>query len=450
MRQRHLYLFVLLVFLAPLASANDLPRRAWLGAGFQPLPDSVRAQMPDSAGARVVFLADDSPAQTAGIQLGDILLTLDSKAIRTGPQVTTLIKDKYHPHETLQAELVRNGERLTKSITLAEAPREHPADFDVLYESFTMDDALRRTIITKPRTSGKFPVVVMCGGLGCYSLDNATGALSAYNEVLYALTRAGFATVRIEKTGMGDSQGKPCADQDFDYEVQGLIAGIRSLANYPYLDTSRIILYGHSMGGFTAPCVAQVLPVQGIVAQSTSAIGWFEYMLTNQRRQLVLEGIPYDSIEAAQFMAEKAYHQLYVEQRSLDDIVKEHPEYGDFLSAPAHYTFMQDVANLNVAEKWKQVTGKVLFIYGSSDFVTARDEHLYGVNVVNSYHPGHAEYAEIDDMDHYFLRVPDQQASFDNLAAGMPIKTMNRDVIPVIVNWCRDVAGMNAHRGVER
>jgi hypothetical protein len=431
-------------------AADELPRRAWLGAGFQPLPDSVRAQMPDSAGARVMFLAEHGPAQAAGIQMGDILLSLDGQPIRTGAQVLSLVKDKYHSGEIIKAELQRNGERLTKSVTLAEAPREHSPDFDVLYGTFTMDDALRRTIITRPHRAGKLPTVIMCGGLGCYSLDNPTGMLDAYVEVLYALTRAGFATVRIEKTGMGDSQGKPCADQDFDYEVQGLVAGIQSLANYSFIDTSKLILYGHSMGGFTAPCVAQVIPVKGIVAQSTSAIGWFEYMMTNQRRQLVLEGISYDSIEVAQALAEKAFHQLYVEQRSLDDIVKEHPEYADYLAAPANYTFMQDLGQLNIAEKWKHVEANVLFIYGSSDFVTARDEHLYGVNLVNSYHPGHAQYAEIDDMDHYFLRVPDQQASFNNLAAGMPIKELNRDVIRVIVNWCKDVAGMNAGHGVER
>ena len=434
---------------ASLATAEELPRRAWIGIGFQPLDDSTRTLIADSGGVRIAQFMEYSPAPAAGLLIGDVLLKLNGKTITGGQQLALQLKD-HRVGESVMAELWRDGEYISKDILLAEAPREKPPDFDVLYESFEMDGALRRTIITKPRREGTFPTVVMLGGLGCYSLDNTTGLLNAYNEVLYALTRAGFSTVRIEKTGMGDSQGKPCAESDFDYEVQGLVAGLKSLENYSYVDRDNIILFGHSMGGFTGPCVANEFPVKGIVAMATSAIGWFEYMMTNTRRQLALEGVPYDSIEIKLAQAERAMYLHYVEKQMPDDIFKDHPEYGEYLQSPMHHTFLQDVADLNIAEKWKNVDARVLFLYGSSDFITAREEHLYGVNVVNSFHPGQAEYIEIDDLDHYFLRVPGQQASFDNLIAGMPLKTMNRDCIPVITDWCKDVVNMDARRAVER
>ena len=446
LRSSRLRIFVsslLLLSLCPLASlyAAELPRRAWFGAGFQPIDDSTRAAISDSVGARLVNLPEDGPAKAAGLEMGDIVLRIGGTPIHTGPQVSLLVKSEHRPGETVNVELWRDGKRMTKDVALIEWPREASDEFDVIYEAFEMDGALRRMIITKPNREGTFPTVFMFGGLGCYSLDGGPAALQPYVEILNDLTRAGFVTVRIEKTGMGDSQGKPCAEQDFDYEVQGLVTGMKYAVTLPYVDRDNLIIFGHSMGGFTGPVAAREFPVKGIVAMATSAIGWFEYMLTNQRRQLVLEGLPYDSVEKAQSEAEKAFHMHYVELKPLDEILAEHPDYINYLQAPAHYTFMQDVANLNIADVWKHVDANVLFIYGSSDFITARDEHLYGVELVNSFHPGHAEYAEIDDLDHYFTRMPDQKASFANVIGGMPNKQMNRDCIPVIVNWCKKIVG---------
>lgn len=111
--------------------------------------------------------------------------------------------------------VVRRGtETLTKAGTLAPVPLAARADYAIEYGSVDVGGAKRRVIITRPRHAGKHPAVLLIGGIGCYSLDGILRPPElhdAYATLLASLTRAGYATMRVEKSGMGDSEGPPCA-----------------------------------------------------------------------------------------------------------------------------------------------------------------------------------------------------------------------------------------------
>ena len=51
---------------------------------------------------------------------------------------------------------------------------------------------------------------------------------------------------------------------------------------------------------------------------------------------------------------------------------------------------MQQWAALNMAEEWKKVAAPVLIVYGTSDLSLRSPMISYGVDVINSFHPGHA------------------------------------------------------------
>lgn len=61
--------------------------------------------------------------------------------------------------------------------------------------------------MTRPKTPGRYPAVLLVGGLGCYSLDGELMRDAGYGPVLKTLLQHGFATMRVEKTGEGDSEG---------------------------------------------------------------------------------------------------------------------------------------------------------------------------------------------------------------------------------------------------
>jgi pimeloyl-ACP methyl ester carboxylesterase len=429
-----------MVSLAAPPAKDPLPRRAFFGASLSPVPDSLRGQngIPQDGAVQIVKVMAGSSAERAGLKIGDILLSADGQPLKTAWDLSPIMK-KFRGGSKLDIVQLQNGKAKSRRITLMPFPKETSPDYDVLYESVEVAGDLRRIILTRPHGPGPFPVMVMMGGLGCYSLDLLPDQVHPYKTLYQEFARNGFATVRVEKTGQGDSEGPPCAEQTFHEEVNGLVVALKSLSRFSFIDTNRMVLLGHSMGGFEAPLVAQQVPVQGIIAIGTSGIGWFEYEMVNQRRQLVLQKADYDTIEIAAAKKELAMHKLLVEKKTPDEIVKQDSTLAEYLTYPVSYKFIQDLNDLNPAREWKPVTAKVLLLHGDADFVSAAAEHRYTCDIINSYHPGQAEYMDVPEMDHFFVKVPTEQASFDNSMQGRGNTEFSSSVLPIVLNWARRV-----------
>jgi pimeloyl-ACP methyl ester carboxylesterase len=73
-------------------------------------------------------------------------------------------------------------------------------------------------------------------------------------------------------------------------------------------------------------------------------------------------------------------------------------------------TYLQQIAALNLAEEWKNVDLPVLVTYGTSDPTTSADESHYLVSMINSFHPGRAEYMEFARMGHTLDISPSARA----------------------------------------
>ncbi len=434
-----LLIFLLLVSLT--YAKDPLPRGPQFGAQLRPATDAELLAVNQAFGQGLVLpmILPNSSAADGGLEVGDILLTADGKALQTSADLTGLIKE-LGPGAKVKLELMRGSKKLSKSVTLKERPRETSEEFEILHDAVNIDGHLRRVVFTKPHGEGPFPLVVLCPGLGCYSVDPLAASMESYKEILWELTRQGFATLRVEFTGMGDSQGPPCAEMSFYDEVHGFVEALKQLDKFKFADKQRIIAFGHSMGGLVGPYISTEIPLVGIVALNTSAIDWSEYELINQRRQMLLAKSPYDSIEIAAHLKLQALYLLGYSGQSADEIIAAHPELAEYLQYPVHPRFIKDLVLNNPGALWQKATGRVLFIQGTSDFVTAPEEHQYGVDLINSFRPGTAEFVTIDDMDHFMFRQPDQQASFDNMISGMPNKEFNRDIVKVVVDWCRAVA----------
>lgn len=428
----------ILVFLLLTAAAfakDPLLRRAWFGAQLAPASAEQLAGSTDrkfDTGVALPNVFPNSSAADAGIMSGDILLTANGMPLG-GPQDVGPLLKAQGAGADIVFEVLRTDKIMSKIVRLKEAPRETSDEFEIIYDAAEIDGYLRRIILTKPKGNGPFPVVILMGGLGCYSVDALPSQPFAYRDILYNFTRNGFATVRIEKTGMGDSQGEPCAQQSFFDETNGLTVGIKSLDRFKWIDKSRMIYFGHSMGGLTSPVVYQDIPCAGIVAVATSGIDWKEYEMENNRRQLVLAGIPYDSIEVLLDRKYTAMHKLFVEHKNPDEILAQDSSLAEDIAYPAHHTFMQEVADLSLADYWKHVDTPVLFVCGTADFVVAQEEHTYARDIVNAFHPGRAEYAAIEGMDHGFNNPSTKEIAF----AGMPFTTLHPDFFPTVLEFCQ-------------
>ena len=100
-------------------------RRGYLGVGMQPvaIPEALRTKTGtnDEAGLMLLSVEADSPAEQAGLQLGDILLSLDGKSLADVDDLQALLHGEA-VGSTVSAVLIRGGEIVRPSIQIAERP----------------------------------------------------------------------------------------------------------------------------------------------------------------------------------------------------------------------------------------------------------------------------------------------------------------------------------------
>jgi hypothetical protein len=111
--------------------------------------------------------------------------------------------------------------------------REHFQNADVLYDWVNNSKGEKlRTFVTRPRNaSGKVPVIFFVGWLSCDSMEYPGGETDGFGALIIRLIdQSGYATVRMDKPGVGESQGS-CDKADFNSELEGWRAAFDSMAS---------------------------------------------------------------------------------------------------------------------------------------------------------------------------------------------------------------------------
>ncbi|HJQ24524.1 MAG TPA: PDZ domain-containing protein [Blastocatellia bacterium] len=389
----------LLLFAIPLVQAQgqELRRRAAFGAGF----------MPKDSHLVIASVSPGGAAEAAGILPGDILLRVGDTAIADAAQLSQVLR-AYRAGDRATIVIERGGKVLEKAAEFKPRPLETSPDFDVLYNVVPVEGAPYRAIVTKPKGAGPFPALLLIGGLGCYSLDNLPPD-SPYRRILYALTQKGFVTMRVEKSGEGDSEGPACKSPEADLQlaVKRSVAGLRALKSYGFVKPDQVFIFAHSIGPIEAALVVNQVPVSGVIAAETIGRDWFSYNLEIARAQPLLLGESYDKVEAGVRARQLCNVRFYLQKQTPEMLAREAPDCLKQLPlADISYKYMQQVADVNLAQEWKAPDIPVLVIYGTSDPTTDEEESRYLVNLINSYHPGRATFTRIDGMNHLFDREP--------------------------------------------
>lgn len=420
---KHVLLIALVLTASAAAQAVDLPRRAAFGIAMNHnMPPDVRAaqKLGPNEGVLIVAVQPGLSGANAGLKNGDIIVALDGKPMASSAEIIALLRNK-RPGDQLKIDYVRNAARATTTATLVPAPIETSPDIDVIYDAVASGSSIRRTVITKPKGGGRHPAVLIVGGIGCYPIDNPGSENEGYRPLITSLTRQGFVTIRVEKSGIGDSTGTPCSEVNLDTEVEGYTAGLRALKKLSYVDAKRTFIVGHSIGGVVGPLVAAQEPVRGLFVLETVGLTWYEYELINTRRQLKLSGAPPAEIGAAMILKQWCSHRMLIDRAPRAEILKAKPECADFMSYPASDAYLQQIAAQNNAALWTNLKGvDVAVVYGAADFVTGVEESQALVEAANAARAGSAIYIEIPDMDHFLLQSPNQPAAFQRMQSGGP------------------------------
>jgi pimeloyl-ACP methyl ester carboxylesterase len=421
------------------AQSDILPRKVKLGARIE--------QTDLGIAVKDVY---HGTAQNVKLKPGDIILEINQITIRDVSHLAQVLSNQQEGFKAIFI-VLRKSKKIKLQGIFQGLPKEISDFSNVIYEQAPYRDGMLRVIINKPlNASGKLPAMLFIPGYTCSSIDNLSEN-HPYKRIIDAYVKAGFVTLRIEKSGLGDSYNTPpCESCDLKDEIDNFQAGLDKLKSLPDVDTNKIIIVGHSMGGIVAPALSAKNKVAGVVVYGTTAKSWFEYQIELARVQNKLAGL--DPLEHEQSVRDQydLNYRYFVKKESLAEIAKDsnslialihnfqyEPEYGRIFGRNAEY--WRQIQDINHLQNWKNTDAHVLVQFGESDFQAfSRQDHEQIVETCNYFKPGTASLQVFPLTDHYFAKSGTMQDAFDKFVNQQYLQLFNEynhDVGNNAVQW---------------
>jgi pimeloyl-ACP methyl ester carboxylesterase len=330
--------------------------------------------------------------------------------------------------DTVRFQILREGKLLELTSTLQAMPREQLKGVDIIHDSVMTDLGFRlRTMITRPQNStGKLPAVFLVGWLSCDSAEHPFGAGGdGFARLLDDIAmQSGFVLIRVDKPGIGDSEGPPCSDLDFQTELAGYRAAFQSIKRYDFVDQDRVFVLGLSNGGGFAPMVPQNEKVRGYIVAGGWSKTWLEHMMELERRRLKLSGKNQAEIADAMRGYAEFYTDYVVRKMTPREVVRAKPHLAPlWYDDPEHQygrpaAFYHQLQDLSLASAWEKVDAPVLVLYGEYDWIMSRGDHELIAEIVNSRNAGRASFVELPKTDHTFIAFENMQRAFNDDGSG--------------------------------
>ncbi|MBL8068813.1 MAG: PDZ domain-containing protein [Armatimonadetes bacterium] len=411
---------------------DGLPRRGALGLSFTPMPPEKAAGFGLSEGQGLVSQqpAPDLTADKMGVKAGDIILRLNGDPV-SAQSIGRVIREIPAGSE-LTFRIVRNGKQSDLRGKLLEKPRDPGnGNFQVIYSHVVSHGQKMRTIITVPKSAGKHPGFMFIQGFSPisydYVLEKATGDVQTLDgPILFEFANSDFVTIRVEKPGVGDSEGGPFAELDYITELDIYRQTLLQLKSLPNVDTENVFIFGHSMGGSFGPMIAAEIPVKGLAIYGAAARTWFEYLLDTIRYQGLVGGDSYESADEVTRQGARMMALVMLEDKSPEEVKASHPDLAPLVDSffpggmfnGKSLSFWRQLGQINFASYWAKCNARVLAVRGQSDFVTYDADHRLMADIVNRAHPGWGEFAIAPNSDHLFHNFPSEQESMKNFQRG--------------------------------
>jgi dienelactone hydrolase len=347
---------------------HSLPRRGYFGVALEQ----------SSSGPRVTGVTPGSTAAAAGISVGDLIIAIDSRDTATTDAVVSSL-GRHHGGDSVSIRMQQDGKGRSITVTLKAYPSEQMQNATISYGSVESQPGVRlRTIISVPVTPSleRYPAVLLVQGGGCGSIDTPIGPQVGPTALMHTIGSHGFITMRVEKSGVGDSEGEPCASIGFKEEFDGYQAALNALLSHPAVDRDRIYLVGISLGGVFSPLLAAKTHVAGISVYGTPASPPPAYPGRSER-------------------------------------------------------FFEEFAKVDVAAAWAKVNTRVQVLHGEydADPVVNRAVHESLAAMINKAHPGTATFREFAGLDHCWTRHPSLEASTDKCGQGEETRVVQDEIL---------------------
>ncbi len=254
---------------------------------------------------------------------------------------------------------------------------------------YNLDSTRLAGTLTYPKNkNGNYPAILLINGLGRHDRDETMYSHKPFLVLSDYLTKKGYAVLRVDDRGVGESQGDfdKATTKDFTADMMAAFNYLKSNKN---IDSNKIGLLGFNEGGLIAANIAaKKNDVKFVILLSTPGITGKDILLTQTVDLQEKSGIPDSVIErdlkinkkilnviATVKDSLKAYNKLrklysnFRESLPKEDLLKKKYSVQSFkkqlnfmLSPWFRYYLLYDPS-----ETFKKVTSPVLVIFGGKD-----------------------------------------------------------------------------------
>ncbi len=441
-------------------TGQSLPRKGSLGIAVFELNDSLQALTGAKQGIYIGAVMPGSTAAQAGLRVGDVLTGIDGGALNRRDDLQRRGGD-WMAGADISFDIWRDGQAAQLTGKIKGKPRETSPHGEVRYEAVSFRDGRLRSIIHKLYGAGPFPTVVYLQGYTCGSIDYYYDDAFPVRQLVDGLVERGFAVLRVEKPGVGDSEGTPdCNEIGYQTEIEAFDAALSHFEEYPFVDPARIFYFGHSLGGIAAPILAVDHQPRGVIVYGAIAKSWYEYLMDIFRDQNYRTGADPTETEANMRRIIPLLYQYMIEKKSPDDL-RADPALSAALPLLGlegdqvlnrHFSFWQELQGYDLTAAWREAGVATLALYGEHDIqAISADGAKMIAQIVNTYHPGLAEWRIVPGTEHIMTTVPSMKTYVQMRADGRFNRQymgehFNRDIIPLIVEWMEKAPAQSTGR----
>lgn len=378
-----------------------LPRRAYVGLTLDTKPAP-------GGGLLVRGVAPGSSAERAGAAPGDRLTRIGTQAVTAVTAVREVLKAA-RVGDILELGAVRGGESLVLSTQVVAFPLEEHEGARIELGQVVAKGSLLRTVSLLPDGPGPHPVLYFLPGAHWASEEYPLALDHPVPALLGALARAGYASVRVERHGVGDSQGPPCTRVDFATELEGYRAGLEFVRNAEWADGYRIFLLGHSLGAMVAPLLCESR-VAGVACYAPSAIPISDALVGALLRHAELSSSVDGAAPRRAALIAELIRLVVSGGRTPGDVFSERADLA--AAAPEHFSgdsayhrvvcFYHQLEKVDLPSAWRRLDAPALFVHGERDHICTQEDALRVADLAG----GTSRFISIPGADHHMSDAP--------------------------------------------
>jgi len=288
------------------------------------------------------------------------------------------------------------------------------------------DQYVLKGLITRPKGLTKFPLIILVHGSGPNDKDETIGPNKPFRDIACGIATNGIAVMRYDKrTKVYAAEMSKLPNLTVVEEVlDDVVSAVKLAKTIPGVDTSKIFVLGHSLGGMLAPRIASIIPsLAGIIVMAGNSRPLEDLVLDQYKYILGLDGLT-DIEKETIANIQKQIDKLHSKNFNLETLSIELP-----LNLPASYWW--DLQNYHQKEVAAKLKLPMLFLQGEADYqVTMTDFNGWKKTLEKN---TAVQFISYPNLNHLFIEGPAKSVPADYEKTG----NVSEKVIKDITEWIK-------------